>query len=73
MSMQYYTLPQNTSGAVDIPITNTLIPLAILTVTPSLGNNIGIVRANIGWQAMNEPTRVIFKIWREAPGTGQLV
>lgn len=73
MSFQYYTLPQNTSGAVNIPIFNTPTPLAILTVAAGSGNDIATVRANIGWQAMNEPTQVIFKIWRGAPVTGQLV
>lgn len=73
MSFQYYTLPQNTSEAANIPIFNTPTPLAILTVTPASGNDIGIVRANIGWHASNGTARVIFKIWRGAPGTGQLV
>ncbi|NLX70244.1 MAG: hypothetical protein GX024_05025 [Clostridiales bacterium] len=40
MSMQYYILPQNTSGAEDIPITNTPTPLASLTYTPASGNDI---------------------------------
>ena len=71
--MQYYILPQNTSGAVNIPIFNTTTPLATLTVTPASGNDIGTVRANIGWQAMNNPTQVIFKIWRGAPNTGNLI
>ena len=73
MSIQYYTLPQNTSGAVNIPITNTPTPLVFLTVTPSSNNDLGTVRANIGWQALTGTTPVIFKIWRGAPGTGQLV
>ena len=73
MSFQYYTLPQNTSGAADIPIFNTPTPLASLTVAAGSGNNIATVSANIGWQAQNEPTRVLFKIWRGAPVTGELV
>jgi len=67
MSIQYYTLPQNTSGAVNIPIFNTPTPLAFITVTPGPGNDIGSVRANIGWQALTgRTTQVIFKIWRGA-------
>lgn len=73
MSFQYYTLPQNTSGAVNIPIFNTPTPLAVLTVTPGSGNDIGTVRANIGWEVLSRVTEVIFKIWRGAPGTGQLI
>jgi len=72
MSFQY-TLPQNTSGAVNIPIFNTPTPLVVLTVTPGSGNDIGTVRANIGWEALSGTTPVIFKIWLGAPGTGQLV
>jgi len=74
MSIQYYTLPQNTSGAVNIPIFNTPTPLAFITVTPGPGNDIVSVRANIGWQALTgRTTQVIFKIWRGVPGTGQIV
>lgn len=73
MSIQYYTLPQNTTGAANIPIFNTPTPLVILTVTPGTGNNIGTVRANIGWEALTGTTRVIFKVWRGAPNTGNLV
>ena len=74
MSIQYYTLPQNTSGAVNIPIFNTPTPLAFITVTPGPGNDIGSVRANIGWQALTgRTTQVIFKIWQVAPVTGTLI
>ncbi|MDR3540210.1 MAG: hypothetical protein P4L69_04475 [Desulfosporosinus sp.] len=75
MSYQFYTLPQNTSGAADIPIFNTPTPLASLTVTAGSGNDIATVRANIGWQAqpVTNLTQVLFKIWRGAPVTGQLV
>jgi len=73
MSLQYYTLPQNTSGAANIPIYNTPTPLVILTVTPGSGNDIGTVRANIGWEALTGTVQVIFKIWRGAPVSGQLV
>ena len=73
MSFQYYTLPQNTSGAAVIPIFNIPTPLASLTVVAGSGNNIATVRANIGWKAQSEPTQVLFKIWRGAPVTGVLV
>lgn len=73
MSIQYYTLPQNTSGSANIPILNTPTPLVILTVTPGSGNDIGTVRANIGWEALSGTVQVIFKIWRGSPVTGQLV
>jgi len=73
MSIQYYTLPQNTSGAANIPIFNTPTPLAALTVAPSSGNDIATVRANIGWQARSRVANVIFRIWGSAPGAGQLV
>ncbi len=73
MSFQYYTLPHNTSGAASITITNTPTPLATLTVAAGSDNPIATVRANIGWQALNLPTHVLFKIWRGAPVTGQLV
>ena len=73
MSLQFYTLPLNTSGAAEIPIFNTPTPLASLTIVAGSGNDIATVRANIGWQARNEPTQVLYKIWRGAPVTGQLV
>jgi hypothetical protein len=73
MSFQYYTFPQNTSGSANIPIFNTPTPLAILTAVPGSGSDIATVRANIGWQGISRVARVLFKIWRGAPGTGQLV
>lgn len=75
MSYQFYTLPQNTSGAANIPIFNTPTPLASLTLTAGSGNNIATVRANIGWQAQpgGNVKQVLFKIWRGAPVTGELV
>lgn len=75
MSYQFYTLPQNTSGAASIPIFNTPTSLASLTVAAGPGNDIATVRANIGWQAqvVQNVTQVLFKIWRGAPGTGELV
>lgn len=73
MSLQCYTMPQNISGAVNIPILNATTPLATLTVIPGTGNDIGTVRANIGWEAVGGTAQVIFKIWRGAPVTGTLI
>ncbi|AET67073.1 hypothetical protein Desor_1415 [Desulfosporosinus orientis DSM 765] len=75
MSYQFYTLPQNTSGAADIPIFNTPTTLASLTVAAGSGSDIATVRANIGWQAQSggNVIQVLFKIWRGAPITGELV
>ncbi|MEL4106135.1 hypothetical protein AAFA46_04745 [Oscillospiraceae bacterium WX1] len=73
MSFQYYALPQNTSGAALIPISNAPTPLAFLTVVTDDANNLVTLRANIGWRAALSTTRIIYKIWRTAPGTGTLV
>jgi len=73
MSYQFFTLPQNTSGAASIPISNTPTPLASLTVEAGSGNNLVTLRANVGWRAILSLTRVLFKIWRGAPVTGELI
>lgn len=75
-SFSFYTLPMNTSEAVLIPITNTPTPLAAVTVTADQ-NEVVVIRAGIGWIARLvggiNVTGVLFKIWRGAPVTGELV
>jgi len=71
MSVQFYTLPGNTSGTASIPILNGPTLLAGLTVETSAENNVVSIRANIAWAAWPPGrTRVLFEIWRGAPGTG---
>lgn len=75
-SFSFYTLPMNTSGAVLIPVTNTPTPLATVTVVAGQ-NELVVLRANIGWIARFlgavNVTGVLFKIWRGAPVTGELI
>ncbi|EHQ88498.1 hypothetical protein [Desulfosporosinus youngiae] len=76
MSYEYYTLPQNTSGAVNIPIFNTPTPLASITLAAGSGNDLATLRANIGWRSLSDtlvPVQVLFKIWRGAPVSGDLI
>lgn len=76
MSYQFYTLPQNTSGAATIPVSTMPTPLASLTIAAGPGNDFVVLRTNVGWRAQeisNDVTQVLFKIWRGAPVTGELV
>jgi hypothetical protein len=73
MSFQFYTLPQNTSGAAVIPISNMPIPLAGLTAVTDTGDTLAVIRVSVGWRAQSSLTHVLFKLWRGAPGTGELV
>jgi len=69
----FFTLPQNTSGSVIIPITTSVTPLAALTVQASPDLDLSL-RAAIGWQLPpGRTTPILFKIWRGAPNTGNLI
>jgi len=69
----FFTLPHNTSGSVNIPITVSETPLAAITIQtyPDLGL---ALRAAVGWQLPpGRITPILFKIWRGAPSTGNLI
>jgi len=73
--LNFYELPNNTTGGAAIPILGTPTPLAILTASTEINTAIAL-RATVGWMAQANGiniTRVIFKIWRGAPVTGSLV
>ncbi|EHQ88497.1 hypothetical protein [Desulfosporosinus youngiae] len=76
MSYEFYTLPQNTYRAAFIPITNTPTPLASLTIEAGSDNDLVTLRVNVCWfkfHTSSLATRVLFKIWRGAPVTGELI
>lgn len=69
----FFTLPQNTSGSVSIPIIAAGTPLAAITAETSPGLKI-VLRAAVGWQLTSSSiTPILFKIWRGAPTTGTLI
>jgi len=69
----FFTLPHNTSGNVNIPITASMTPLAAVTVQASPDLNLAL-RAAVGWQLPSgRITPILFKIWRGAPNTGNLI
>ncbi|AET70372.1 hypothetical protein Desor_4979 [Desulfosporosinus orientis DSM 765] len=69
----FFTLPQNTSGSVSIPITATGTPLAAITTEASPGLKFSL-RAAVGWLVPSGSiTPILFKIWRGAPNTGTLI
>lgn len=69
----FFTLPQNTFGSVNIPITASATPLAAITVQTSPDLELAL-RAAVGWQLPpGRITPVLFKIWRGAPNTGNLI
>ncbi len=69
----FLTLPHNTSESVSIPISTSVTPLAAITVQTSCGLELAL-RAAVGWQLPPGPaTHILFKIWRGAPNTGNLI
>lgn len=69
----FYTLPNNTSGSVNIPITTSVTTLAAITVQTSPDLELSL-RAAVGWQLPpGQITPILFKIWRGAPNTGNLI
>ncbi len=69
----FFTLPNNTSGSVSIPITASTTTLAAITVQTSPDLELSL-RAAVGWQLPpGRITPILFKIWRGAPNTGNLI
>ncbi len=68
----FTTLPNNTVGGASIPVTTTPTPLSSL-LTRVDANDTVFLRATIGWTAQSRLSKVLFKIWRGAPFTGELV
>ena len=69
---KFYELPNNNVGGAIIPISQTPMPLAALTINTA-SNVVITIRPTLGWQSLTEPTTVVFKVWRGAPTTGTLV
>jgi hypothetical protein len=68
----FTTLPNNTVGGAAIPVTTTPTPLSSL-LTRVNANDTVFLRATVGWTAQSRLSNVLFKIWRGAPFTGELV
>lgn len=74
MAINFYEFPDNRSGAVSIPISQSEVPIATVTTFVRQGEVVGLI-ATIGWQATGptSPTAVRYTLWRGAPLTGASV
>jgi hypothetical protein len=71
----FYTLPDNTAGSVSIPITATPQPIALLNIDVDANSKV-LLRGTVGWIGTGPTfpkTDVVFKLWRGAPITGNLI
>ena len=71
----FFTLPNNTADSVLIPISTTPQPIALLNLPVAADTQI-VLRGTVGWRSTGPATPktdVVFKLWRGAPLTGQLI
>lgn len=76
IEMNLFTLPDNCSNSIHIPISSAIQPLASITTLCNESKAV-LLNATIGWTALKSNmdthrTTILFSIWRGAPISGIL-
>lgn len=71
----FFVLPNNTNGAVNIPISSNAASPTILASLAIYADRDDVLwlTASVGWRADTGVVNVLFRIWRNAPVTGILI